>query len=131
MDYEILVRGSNGAYSGAHSIAFPGAPARPIAEAQWPDVCAGINKAALARVDELEAKNKALEAEISAYKSQGTQAALAVVAVVDDQTIDDARTAAACKAIALEILKNKQEREISELRRISEEALAKIAALVK
>ena len=81
---------------------------------------ATVNESALMCADELVA----LKTELTAYKAQGVQAAQAVVAVVDNPNISDAQTAVTCKAIALEILKNKKERDIEAADKAAAEANA-------
>ncbi len=96
MDYEILIRGKNGAYMGGHRQATPRDLPEPITLAQWPDVCASINKATLATLDDCRAELEAVKAELDAYKKQGVQAAKAVVQVVEDPSIDAESTALTC-----------------------------------
>lgn len=129
MDYEILIRGKAGQYSGGHRIATPGALPEPITNAQWPDVCASINTAALAELERVTAELDATKAALEAYKAQGLQAAKAVVSVVDNQSIDDKETALACKQIALQVLTPEIEHERQALLAQQAEIAAKLEAI--
>lgn len=68
----------------------------------------------------LQARFDALQAELTAYKVQGVQAAQAVLAA-DDK--------GACDAIAHDILKNKKDRDIAAADKAAAEANAYAAAL--
>lgn len=129
MDYEILIRGKAGQYSGGHRIATPGALPEPITAAQWPDVCASINTAALAELERITVELDATKAALDAYKAQGLQTAKAVVSVVENKAIDDKETALACKQIALQVMAGEIERERQALLAQQAEIAAKLEAI--
>lgn len=92
------------------------------------DACANAAKDA-ARVKELEVELGKVGAELEQYKASGTKAAQAVVAVVNDDSVSDAQTAATCKAIALKVLQPVRERELEAAIKAAEEAAALVEAL--
>lgn len=129
MDYEILIRGKNGAYAGGHRQATPRDLPEPITLAQWPEVCASINTATFAELERVTAELDAAKGELDAYKKQGVQAAKAVVQVVEDQSINAEQTALTCKAIALQILTPEIERQRQALISQQAEITAKLEAI--
>lgn len=92
--YEILIRGENGVFKGAHAIDTPSGAARPVKSEDWPVVAKAINDAALTRVKELEilveTKDNAL-ADAQAVVAEATK-------IVLDPDISDEDTVNLLKA---------------------------------
>ena len=109
--YEIKIR-FNGAEFHTSMQTAEGDQFRFVADAAWPALCATINADALATIDAQTQEVASLAAALAALKATAAQAAQAVVAVVNDESISDAQTAAACKQIALQVLKPVRDREI-------------------
>lgn len=75
--YEILIRGKDGEFSGAHVIDKPGDVARAIKPADWPAIVTGINNNAVAKATEADAlkiERDALKAERDAMKAERDEA---------------------------------------------------------
>ena len=124
--YEIKIRW-NGTEFHASMQEKEGDQFRFIPDSTWPELCETINTDALATIAaqmqviaDISATLAAVRAELAAYKAQGVQAAQAVLTANDKE---------AANAIALDVLKNKRERDIEAADKAAAEAIAHAARL--
>ena len=113
LPYEILLRGDAGVFRGGHTIAVPGGPALALSAASWPPVCASINQAALALVEQQAAKiaeSDAVLTEMSAARDAlaselvQNQSVSDQIAQVADDLLSDVKTTDGQKVAALRLL---------------------------
>lgn len=93
--YEILIRGENGSFKGAHVVDVPGGVARVVLAADWPTLAKDFNAALLATVADKDAALTAKDAVLAA-KSEELTSLQSVVSeatkVVLDPDISDEDT---------------------------------------
>jgi len=133
MLYEILIRGRDGQFSGAHFKATPTSPAQSIKLADWPQVCADINTTLFATVEDLQAQlataitegeaavaavTATLETERAAFQAykDAAEGALKVAGdAIADPTLDDTSTLEVVRTAVAEISKPVAQRELEKL----------------
>lgn len=146
--YEILLRGdASGNYQGGHLIETPGGDAKPITDAQWPDVVKGLNENLLATTEqrnaEVAALTEAKDAEVKALagaaiselqtlKEKTAWALEQASGVIADSSVDDKATIAHISAVIAEVTKDDRQRAREALEasiKAQQEQLAALAAL--
>lgn len=122
MLYEILIRGRNGQFSGAHFKETPTSPAQSIKLADWPEVCADINTTLFNTVEDLQAQlatvTATLETERAAFQAykEAAEGALKVAGdAIADPELDDTSTLEVVRTAVAEISKPVAQRELEKL----------------
>lgn len=124
--YEILIRGKDGKFVGAHAIDDPNGSPRPVKDTDWPDIIKSVNSESLARVTELETATAGKDqAAIDLQAKLDSVVSDIRAAVVDPETPTDD----AVLAILHEATKEDRQKAIEEATRKRDDAQAELDKL--